>query len=133
MLDQETLDDLVSLAKRVENQVSKRALRAIATREIAAAFEDCGILKVVHHKNHSSLENNLLLGRVIEYAKHKVPSIMNADDVLPSELYECGLPFSYKTVVNKFRERVGCTRDEAETFLTDWAGRYAHKFEPQYR
>lgn len=46
MLDQETLDDLVSLAKRVDNQVSKRALRTIATREIADAFNDCGIMPV---------------------------------------------------------------------------------------
>lgn len=45
MLDQETLDDLVSLAKRVDNQISKRALRAIATREIADAFKDCDIHK----------------------------------------------------------------------------------------
>ena len=52
MLDQETLDDLVSLAKRVGNQVSKRALRAIATREIADAFNDCGIKSVERVNRH---------------------------------------------------------------------------------
>lgn len=132
-LDQETLDDLVSLAKRVENQVSKRALRAIATREIADAFNDCGIVRVNRGKMTTTMEESVdLVNRIRQYSINGDRTLVRGYDILHSELRDeqLGRDLTMTEVVKAMRNRIGrmITLSETERFVKAWADLVGHKF-----
>lgn len=131
-LDQETLDGLVSLAKRIKNQASKRALRTIATREIAAAFNDCGIVPVNRGKTVTMEESADLVNRIRQYSINGDRTLVRGYDILHSEIRDeqLGRDRTLQETMKALRDRIGRTNTLAETerFVKAWADSMGHKF-----